>query len=148
LEAWNLQWWHWLMSGVALLALELVTPGALFLMFFGVAAIVVGLLTAVGLAGPLWAQVALFALLSLLSLVTLRGVFLKKLQPTRLDRNVDRLVGETALALDDLPIDGIGKAELRGSAWNARNVGDSVVSRGQRCVVIRIDGLTLWVARE
>lgn len=147
-EAWNLAWWHWMLIGVALLALELLTPGALFLIFFGIGAIVVGLLSAIGLGGPLWAQVALFAAVSLAALLSLRRLLLVRLQPSRLERNVDRLVGETALALDDLPIDGVGKAELRGSAWNARNVGENPLTRGQRCVVVRVDGLTLWVASE
>jgi len=40
---------------------------------------------------------------------------------------------------------GFGKAELRGTAWNARNVGDTPIAESQRCRVERVDGLTLWV---
>ncbi len=137
-------WWLWLLIGIALLALELLlTPGALFLMFFGAAAIVVGLLAATGLIGPLWVQGVLFASLSLVALFSLRRLLLVKLHITDPDRTVDRLVGETAIALEDLAVGTVGKAELRGSPWNARNVGDAMISLGQRCSVVKVEGLTL-----
>lgn len=144
-DVWTANWWLWLLFGIILFGLELLTPGAFFLMFFGAGAIVVGLLSAVGLAGPLWVQLLLFAGLSLASVISLRRLLLARLQITGPDKVVDRLVGETAVALEDLVVDGLGKAELRGSAWSARNVGDAAVSKGQRCTVVRVEGLTLWV---
>ncbi|TAK36672.1 MAG: NfeD family protein [Chloroflexota bacterium] len=143
-----MEWWVWLFTGLVLLALELLTPGALFLVFFGAGAIAVGLLSAIGLGGPLWLQILLFALLSLAALFTLRRLLLSKLHLRLPDRMIDRLVGETALALEDIAVDGVGKAELRGSTWNARNVGEAPVSRGQRCTVMRVEGLTLWIYEE
>lgn len=145
MEVWTVEWGPWLLIGIALLVLELLTPGALFLVFFGIGAIVVGLLTAAGLAGPLWMQIALFAALSLAALLSLRRLLLTKLHLTGPGKTVDMLVGETALALEDLAVDDVGKAELRGAAWNARNVGETSVSVGQRCTVVRVEGLTLWV---
>ncbi|MCL5961418.1 MAG: NfeD family protein [Chloroflexi bacterium] len=144
----SIEWWHWLAAGFVLLALELVTPGALFLIFFGAAAIVVGLLSAAGLAGPLATQVFLFAALSLAALFSLRRMLMARLHPRHLSRAVGDLVGETAVALEELPIDGMGKAELHGSTWSARNVGLSVLAAGQRCTVVRIEGLTLWVSAD
>jgi len=58
-------------------------------------------------------------------------------------KEVDNLVGELATAMEDIAVDAMGKAELRGAAWNARNVGDTPLSRTQRCRVRRVDGLTL-----
>lgn len=144
-DAWTVNWWLWLLFGIVLLGLELLTPGAFFLMFFGAGAIVVGLLSIAGLAGPLWMQVLLFAALSLISVFSLRRLLLARLRFTAPEKSVDKLVGETAVALEDLAVDGLGKAELRGSAWSARNVGDNAVARGQRCTVVRVEGLTLWV---
>ncbi|MDC4227637.1 MAG: NfeD family protein [Candidatus Manganitrophus sp.] len=48
----------------------------------------------------------------------------------------------------EIAVDGVGKAELRGTAWSARNVGETPVTKGQRCKVVQIDGLTLWVRNE
>jgi len=58
---------------------------------------------------------------------------------------VDNLIGETAQALEDIAVDAIGKAELRGAAWNAHNIGDAPIPGSTRCRVERVDGLTLYV---
>ena len=145
MEVGTIEGWHWLVVGALLLILELLTPGALLLLFFGASAIVVGLLAVAGLPGPLWWQIVLFAALSLGGLLALRPLVLTKFHLTGSHRAVDTLVGETALALEELATESLGKVELRGSTWNARNAGDNKLSRGQRCVVVKVDGLTLWV---
>ena len=58
---------------------------------------------------------------------------------------MDSMVGEVATVLEDLPVQAAGKAELRGSTWTVRNVGESPLTKGQRSQVIRVDGLTLWI---
>lgn len=145
MEALTIEGWHWLAVGAVLLVLELLTPGTLLLIFFGASAIVVGLLAVAGLAGPLWWQIVLFSALSLVGLLALRPLVITKLRLTGVGRAVDALVGESATVLEELVTEGLGKVELRGSAWNARNVGDNRLSRGQRCIVVKVDGLTLWV---
>jgi hypothetical protein len=74
----------------------------------------------------------------------------KLLQLTQGERreNVDSLVGETAVATEEIHLNAVGKAELRGTSWNARNVGDKPLVRGQRCVVERVEGLTIFVRAE
>ena len=137
-------WWLWLLLGFLLLALELMTPGGFYVFFFGVGAIAVGLLTALGLAGQSALQWLLFAVISVTTLV----IFRKPLQEkTRLkfDRDVDQIVGETAIAMTQIGIQQIGKAELRGATWNACNTGESTIAAGQRCRVERVEGLTLYV---
>ena len=44
MEGWATAWWFWVLLGFLLLFLELVTPTGFFLLFFGVAAVLVGLL--------------------------------------------------------------------------------------------------------
>ena len=138
-------WWIWVLLGFFLLLVELLTPGCLYLLFFGVAAIIVGLLAGVQLSGPSWMQWLLFSILSVAALLLLRRRLLRKLRPAGQGKEVDSLVGETALSLEDIAVDAIGKAELRGTSWNARNVGASALARGQRCKVERVEGLMLWV---
>jgi inner membrane protein len=148
IEGWTMAWWMWLVVGIVLLGLELLTPGTLFLVFFGAGAIVVGLLSAVGLAGPLWAQVILFAVVSLVALVSLRRFLLARLRRGDPGAKVDRLTGEMALALEDIAVDAVGKVELRGTPWSARNVGAGTLAKDQRASVVRVEGLTLWVCAE
>jgi membrane protein implicated in regulation of membrane protease activity len=141
-----MNWWLWAVAGFVLLVVEMVTPGGLFALFFGVAAFSVGILTALGLGGPTWFQWALFAFLSLL----LVGLLRRRLRGSMAARGapVDSVVGEAAVLLEDLPPSGVAKAELRGSTWNARSEADRPLARGQRCRVERVEGLTLWLRPE
>jgi hypothetical protein len=138
-------WWIWVLLGFLLLVMELLTPGGLYLLFFGVAAIVVGLLTGFGLAGPAWMEWLLFSILSVIALLLFRRPLLQKFRPEQASVEVDSLVGETALTLEDIAVDAVGKAELRGTSWTARNVGSSALARGQRCRVEKVEGLMLCV---
>lgn len=132
-----------MLLGLALMLAELLTPGGFFLIFFGAGAIAVGLVLFFFLdLGP-WMQLMLFAALSIAAL----SLFRRRLLVMRGHAGgaVDSLVGETAFALDDIPAEGFGKAELRGSAWNAHNVGSAPIAKSQRCRVERVEGLTLWI---
>ena len=74
----------------------------------------------------------------------------KLLQLTRgrPSESVDSLVGEVAVPLEDISVNSVGKAEMRGTSWNTRNVGDKPLARGQRCRVERVEGLTIFVRPE
>jgi membrane protein implicated in regulation of membrane protease activity len=137
----------WVLLGFALMLGEVVTPGAFFFLFFGVGGLVVGLLAWAGIAGPPWVQWFLFTLVSLACLVPLRARLLRRVQGEPRPP-VDSLVGQIAVGLEDLAPGQVGKAELRGTAWSARNAGTSVIARGARTRVVRVDGLMLWLESE
>jgi len=142
-------WWHWIVFGLILAVGEIVTPGGFFLLFFGSAAIIVGLLHAAGVAEPLWLQLALFSVLSVGSLVLFRGRLQARLNVgPQMQPDVDQLVGEVGTATADLAPGAIGKVEVRGSAWSARNRSDAIIARGSRCQVLAVNGLMLDVAPE
>jgi len=140
-------WWLWTLLGLVLLILEVHTFGGFYLFFFGLGALLVGLLVALGLAEADWLQWLLFSLLSLVALGLLRRPIMQRLGPAASDP-VDSLVGETAIAAEDIPSGAIGKVELRGTLWSARNDGPPALLKGSRSRVERIDGLTLWVRAE
>ena len=142
-----MEWWIWLLLGLLLLFAELVTPGGFYIIFFGIGAIVVGILARFQAAGPTWFQFILFSIVSVLSLWLFREKLLQLTRSRRSD-GVDNLVGETAVLLEDISMNGIGKAEMRGTSWNTRNVDDKPLARGQRCRVERVEGLTLFVRAE
>lgn len=141
-----MSWWLWMLLGIVLLGVELLTPGGFWILFFGAGAIAVGLLELAGLGMPPAVQWLSFSALSLLALVTLRRPLLRKFTahpPPKGD--IDRIAGETAVAISRIEPNGIGKAELRGTTWNARNVGTNAVEAGERCHVDHVDGLMLWI---
>jgi membrane protein implicated in regulation of membrane protease activity len=144
----SMEWWVWLLLGLLLLFLELLTPGGFYIIFFGIGAVLIGILVALELAGPLGSQLVLFAIVSLVMLLVFRRPLLKRMQPTGQPHEVDSLIGETALALENIPAGQMGKVELRGASWNARNIGETPLKRDRRCKVERVEGLTLHIRGE
>ena len=138
-----MSWWIWVVIGFVLLALEF-TAASLHVGFFAVGAFVVGLLILFGVELPLWGQLIIFTAVSLLAFFFIRPVLVRKL---KLDQKkvVDTLVGEQAIAMEEIPAQGLGRAEMRGTTWSARNVGETGLIRGQRCVVAGVEGLVIHV---
>src|SRR5262249_1941487 len=127
-------WWIWILLGIGLLAAEILTPGGFFVVFFGVAALLVGALGSTGLVASTVVQWLLFSVLSIVSLLLFRRPLLERfnIRGTLLPE-IDSLQGEVAIAVEDLAPGTIGKAELRGTQWTVKNVGEQALSAGQRC---------------
>ena len=142
-----MEWWIWIVLGLALLLGELITPGGFYILFFGIGAVFVGALAGLDLAGPAWFQVILFLVVSVVTLWLFRERLLKATRSAT-PYTVDSLIGETAVSMEEIPSNAIGKAEMRGTSWNARNIGEKPLARGERCRVERIEGLTLFVRGE
>jgi hypothetical protein len=141
-------WWYWIVLGLVLAAIEIATPGGFFVIFFGLAAIAVGLLQVAGLAEPPWLQWLLFPGIAIAALALFREPLLRRMRVHDRPGEVDSLVGEVAIASTDIPPGGHGRAELRGSAWNARNVDVVTLKAGQRCRVVAVEGLMLDLRSE
>ena len=108
-------WWIWILLGLAMLAVEIVIPGGIIMLFFGVSAMIVGVLVALDIGGPLWFQAMLFSVLSVVSLLTLRGPILRRMNAA------DASAGE---------VDSIADEPLA-TPWRAENVGDRPLTAGQ-----------------
>ena len=141
-----MEWWIWLVAGIALMLGELLTPGGFYLIFFGVGALVTGVAVALGLQG-LTPQVVIFLAISTGALLAFRRPLLARLRKGQPVQH-DELTGEVALPMGEIGVDAIGQAELRGTIWSARNVGGRPILRGERCLVKRVDGLTIYLRPE
>ena len=137
-------WWAWVLLGIALLAVEMATPGGLFALFFGVGAIVVAPLAALGV--PEAGQWLAFTVLSVASLLGLRRRLAQVLSKS--PPQAAELVGKQAVVLVEVPAGGQGQVELRGVPWSARTAGGVALAVGRRCRVERVEGLTLWIRAE
>jgi membrane protein implicated in regulation of membrane protease activity len=58
------------------------------------------------------------------------------------------LVGDLAIVQESLSPGVVGKVEVRGSSWSARNTSAVTMTPGQRARVTAVDGLTLAVVPE
>lgn len=142
-------WWLWAFLGLFLLGSEIVTPGGFYMLFFGIGALVVGALVGLGMIQTEWMSWLLFSVFSVASLVILRPPLRRLMTADRGNPSpVDTMGGETAIVLEDLQPGATGKAECRGSTWNAHNAGDKPLLKGQRSLVDRVDGITLWIKPE
>ena len=142
-------WWLWIFLGLVLLGVEILTPGGFYILFFGLGALVVGALSGLHIVEAEWFQWLLFSALSILSLITFRGPLRRLTQTTDAGGPaVDTLIGKTGLVVEDIAPEAIGKVELHGTMWSARNAGTTVLIKGQRGQVFKVEGLTLWIKGE
>jgi membrane protein implicated in regulation of membrane protease activity len=141
-------WWAWLLVGFVLLGGELLTPGGFYLLFFGLGGILVGLLPLVGIELPAWAQWVSFTVFSIVATLMFRKPLLERLQLTTGGRRPEELTGETAAPVAPIAPGAVGKAELRGTVWSARNGTERELKAGQRCRVTRVEGLQLVLEPE
>jgi len=78
-----------------------------------------------GLGGPLWLQILVFTVLSVVGLLSLRGPIVRRMHAAPGDADpIDSLVGAEALALGDISVGEPGQVELRGTTWKATHSGE------------------------
>jgi membrane protein implicated in regulation of membrane protease activity len=138
-------WWSWCILGVALLGLELLAIDAQFyLVFTGVAAVVVGLLGLVGIALPEWAQWIAFGVLSLVAMFTIRRQIYTKLL-SKPGGKVNTDIHQHVIVGQLLEPGTSCRIEYRGTGWTAINVGKAAIPAGGEARIESIEGLTLHV---
>jgi len=141
-------WWYWILLGVILAAIELATPGGFFVIFFAVGAVLVGLVELAGILEVDSAEWALFTVVSLASLALFRKPLLQRMNRTDRSEAVDSLVGELVIADEAIPPGQHGRAQLRGSTWTVRNVGERTTIAGERSRVVAVRELELDIRPE
>lgn len=134
--------WFWLSLGLGLGVAEMVAPG-FFLMWLGLAALIVGILDYF-LPITLAYQVAMFATLSVITVFAGKK-FLHdnpiESDDTKLNDRGARLTGEIVTVVEPIT-NGNGRVKVGDSVWNARG-GDAAL--GARVKVIGADGAVLLV---
>jgi inner membrane protein len=141
-------WWQWLALGLVLVLLEMAASGGFYVIFFGIAALTIGALHLLNLAGPVWLQLLMFSVLSVGSLLLFRNPMIRWLKLDQGAADVDTLAGEIAVPLEDIGPGDVGRVELRGTIWTARNASGNPIARGRRCSVVRVDRLMLFIEPE
>ncbi|HCC56534.1 MAG TPA: hypothetical protein DEQ47_04605 [Solibacterales bacterium] len=137
--------WKWLVFGLLLLVTELLNLGGFYLLFFGIGALLVGLAVFLLPDASLTLQIVSFLGVSVFSALFLRRPLLQKFQSLRPPRKIENITGETAVILEPIAPGSEGEAELRGTRWTARNIGDRPLEASERCTVDHIEGLMLCI---
>ncbi len=146
----SLTYWHWLAFGVLVMLLEVLAPGVIFL-WLGISAILTGLALA-AIPSMAWeVQIILFAVLSVLAVVTGRRFVAAKQEPTDhplLNQRGRNLVG-TYHTLDLATSGGRGRVRIGDSVWRLKvSPSGNDLSAGTRIRVVEVDGTTLVVEAD
>jgi inner membrane protein len=136
--------WNWLIFGFILMALELAAPGV-FLFWFGLAALLVGLLSFV--LHPSWqSQLLMFAVFAAVAVPLWRRLARSQREASQsnpfLNRRAAALVGRV-FTLEKPIVDGVGTVRIDDTIWR---VAGPDAPAGSRVRVVQADGANLTVA--
>jgi len=139
--------WFWFVAGLILLIGEVVLPAA-FLVWFGIAALIIGTLTLMGLDGVTWwswqTQLVSFAALSFVMVIVGRKLFPTNrpaTDPTELNSPLTRWIG-SEVTLQQPIVDGAGRVKLGDTTW--RVIGPDTKA-GKKVRVLEVEGGALKV---
>lgn len=134
----------WTVLLVVLVAIEIATMG-LTTIWFAAGALAATIAAACN--APLFIQIALFLIVSVLMLVFTRPVAVKYFNKDRVRTNVESLVGQKGIVTGEINnLKGCGQVTLNGMEWTARSVLQGcVIPEGSVVVVKEIHGVKLIV---
>lgn len=140
-------WWAWIVTGVVLFIFDIVTPWPVFIAFFGIGAAIVGVLTGLGAFSEAWVEWIAFGIISTILTVFLLPVFSKR-TVKGYGGNSDDFIGEVATVRAPILAGELGQVELRGTHWQAKNIGSTNLEIGDRAYVKGRKGLTIEIEKS
>ena len=137
----------WLVLLILFLGVEAATLGLTTIWFGGGAAVA---LIAAALHAPLFVQIALFFLVSLLLLFFTRPVAVKYFNKDRERTNVESLVGRQGIVTSEIDnLQSIGQITVGGQEWSARSSDDGIIIPvGAVVIVTSVSGVKLIVKSD
>ena len=138
-----MDWWMWLVAAGLLLAIEVSFDTQFYVLFLGMSAGLVGLVGLAGLGGPLALDLALFGVISGVSIVSFRRALYERVIPARIESQ--NVIAAVAVLNDSLAPGATGEASLRGTVWRVRNVSSVALEAGAEVRVEKVEGVVLDV---
>ncbi|HRJ51933.1 MAG TPA: NfeD family protein [Candidatus Thiothrix moscowensis] len=143
----SIEFWHWLIFGTLLMALEVLAP-AMVLMWFGFGAMVAGIALWVFPAMPLGLQILIFALVSLVSVFGWRKSRFREENVASdspdLNNRLHSHIGKEYV-LTEAIINGRGAMRVGDTAWRVRGAD---LPAGTRVRVTGVDGVIFTVEKS
>lgn len=137
----------WLVVLIVTIAIEVGTLGLTSIWFAGgaLAALIVAVFSL-----PVWLQILIFFVVSLLLLVFTRPIAVKYFNKDRVRTNVESMVGRQAIVISEIDnLQGIGQVTVGGQEWSARSEDDKVnMAVGTVVVVVAVSGVKLIVRED
>lgn len=132
----------WLVIFIVMLGIEIATLGLTTIWFAG-GALLSTLAAAIGL--PLYVQIPVFLVVSVVLLLFTRPIAQKYFNKERIRTNAESLVGQIAVVSENINnLKGIGKAVINGQEWTARSADDTVeLEKETKATIVAIEGVKL-----
>lgn len=133
----------WFVLFVGLLLFEIATMG-LYTIWFAI-----GALASTGVSmggGPVWLQIVVFLVLSLVLLLFTRPYAARYFNKSRTKTNVETMPGKVVLVTQEIDNErGRGEVTYEGMPWTARSADETVIPEGTRVEIQAVEGVKLIV---
>lgn len=145
----QLEWWIWIVAGFALILGELAVP-SFFVVWFGLGALLVGLLSLALPTLTLTTQLALWTIASLAMVILWFRIFKQGSRKTRAGTAEGEAIGEIGLLVGAIAPFARGKVRfqrpvLGAEEWACR--ADAAIAAGERVKVVAVEGSFLKVGK-
>ncbi|WP_068635670.1 NfeD family protein [Thauera butanivorans] len=144
-----IEWWHWEIVGVGLVLLELVIP-AFFVIWFGLGALLVGLLLLAMPELSLPTQIAAWTVASVAMAVLWFRVFKRSQHKTLIGTAAGEVIGEVGLLVSAVAPFERGKVRFQRPVLGAEEwacMAESPIAAGERVRVVSVEGSFVKVAK-
>jgi membrane protein implicated in regulation of membrane protease activity len=145
----NFEWWVWIVGGIALILAELAIA-SFFVIWFGLGALLVGLLMLLVPELSPTAQIATWTLASLAMVVLWFRVFKQNLHKTRVGMAEGEVLGEIGLLVNAVAPFERGKVRFQRPVLGSEEwvcLADAAIAAGERVKVVAVEGSYLKVSK-
>lgn len=140
-----MMWLVWFGVGLLAVVLELLTASALVSIWFAVGACAAALVSLLDFS--IGIQIAVFVIMSFLSMLIVRPVAARYLRGNVVRTNADRYIGEKGIVTKKITSNDWGEVKIQGTIWHAVSVEDEEIEEGSRVKVVAIEGAKLLVMK-
>ena len=139
-----MSWIIWVIAAICLVILEISTPSVFFFLSLGVGALFAAAAAYFGIS--IWFEVAVFVVVSVGSIFTIRPLFKRYLKRTgTVDSNVDALIGADAMVTETITPSKDGFVKVFSEIWLAQS--DEEIKKGETVKVLSVSGTKLFVKK-
>lgn len=135
----------WIIASLIFAFVELFAP-SMFFLHLAIGAIITAVAAYFG--ATLTIQIIVFIIISLVSLLFVRPIFMKKKkQKTELE---EQYLEKTAEVIEDIGAEGtsgIGRIKIYDEVWNAKSSNNCIFKTGEFVKITKIDSLTMYVEK-
>ncbi len=133
----------WLGLAIFFLIAEAVTT-SIFSIWFAIGSFA-ALLVSLALPEAFVLQMIVFIAVTALTLYFTRPILVKKILK-KTPTNMDRLIGKTAVVIEEVTPLTVGRAKSDGLLWQIKS--EDTISVGEKCDIVKIEGVSLIVKKQ